>query len=338
MATTTSEITSKPPKRTYSRLKSRLKDAGFHSKFVERALVPSWWDEECKKELLGDFEFEVARFLGVPIEVVRDTQADLVIPPTGARLRAPKGTDTASMSASIFAAQEIAKAVVRNLSSAVPDFAPSAFPSNPLDLRERMPLVTFPHLLNYLWDHGVPVITVEELPKKKFKALACWAINRPVIVIGQKDDDHAKTLVNLAHEASHIGCGHVQADSFIVEGDSESEDNDTDIEREAWAYYHRLTMGTASSSWRAGAPQKGTDPSTALILLTRVAKEYSIDQSLLVHLWATSNQDFKMRAKLLYKLDTARGAQSAIKRRTRKSLNLEDVSRTDEALLQACLP
>src|SRR5690606_14554628 len=113
---------SKPPKRNFPGLKSRLKQAGFDGAFVEKVLVPSWWDAQCKKEMLGDFEFEVARFLNVSIQNVRDPAFELPRPATSAKLRAPKGVDTCAMSAAIFAAERIAEAVVRNLAPSVPAF------------------------------------------------------------------------------------------------------------------------------------------------------------------------------------------------------------------------
>ena len=63
--------------RTFESIVTRLRAAGYDWEALEPCLVPEWWDEACKREFIPELEFEVARLLACPIEVLRDPQAPL---------------------------------------------------------------------------------------------------------------------------------------------------------------------------------------------------------------------------------------------------------------------
>lgn len=335
-----SSAAQKAPKRTYTSLASRLKQIGFESKFVHCTLVPEWWDKDAKKELLSDFEFEVARFLRMPIEDVRNPEVALRIPDSNACLRSPKDTDKDSLRPAIYAATTIANAVVRNLKSSFPRYVP--LPISPEEFRSQMGgTCTLELLMTRLWMHGVPVVSIRELPNHKFKALATWAIDRPVIVIGKQDGMEPATLINLAHEVGHVAMGHISEGNAIVEGDDSKEDTDSPQEKEAWAYSTQLTTGVWRMNW-TDFQVFNEDKDYVQAVAQRIGNEHRIDPSLVIHLWAISSSNpqsaFGTRKYLLKVLNKFEGAQDQIRNWTKAALNLEDLSESDETLLRACLP
>lgn len=328
---------SRPPKRTFATLKKRLGEAGFKSAFVRSALLPDWWDKDCQKDSLSDIEFVVARFLQLPIELVRDPSARLQTPPqVSGRLRSPANTNTRSLVPAVHAANMIAAAVVRNLRPDVPAYTPLL--SDSLLFREKLGIPGFKGLLHSLWSHGVPVITVKELPSPKFRALACWAIDRPVIIIGKQDKAEPDTLINLAHEAGHVASGHISPVQAIVEGDVD--DRESPLEKEAWDYGNSLLAGHWYFDKLEDFPLGVTDAVPIKEAAERLSRERGVDPALLVHWWAKGHGQpahWGTKKYLLKVWNRSEDAQAYIRACTRSALGSEKVSETDETLLRACL-
>ena len=61
---------------SFKTLLRRLSKAGFERDFVQRAVLPDWWDERCADDprLVQDIEIRVARFLGLSISAVSDSR------------------------------------------------------------------------------------------------------------------------------------------------------------------------------------------------------------------------------------------------------------------------
>ncbi len=326
------------PKRTYTTLKKRLKLVGYDKKFVETFLVPEWWDHDCSKDakLLQSVEFEVARFLSTSIEVVRDPMAPLEIPQPKAFLRAPKNTDKSRLRPAIHFGQAVAKAVVRNLSDRVAPYRP--LPLDPFELRAEITQGKYPvslsRLLDALWAHGIPVISVKDLPTPKFKAMACFAEGRPVILIGTQDEDEPKALTNLAHETGHVAKGHVTEDVYMVDGEETSEGDDDTFEKEAWQYHHTLIFGHARFD-PAKDVAGDTGPQVREAVLA-FGKQHLVDAAFLAHRWARGRHS--VRKFVLVKLGKFSGAQGKIRKQMQEHLDLDEASETDHSRLQACLP
>lgn len=330
--------TERPPKRTFTTLKRRLKAVGFPAPFVHGAILPEWWDKDCEKDpsMLPHAEFEVARFLQLSVEDVRNPSAPLKVPEPSARLRAPKNVDERSLAASIHAARAMAGAAVRNLSSRTPEYKP--LPVDPEELRSLFldsgRYVSFSTLLRTLWGYGIPVLSPKELPSPKFRALACFAEGRPVIVLGKQDKDHPSALVNLAHEAGHVACGHVVEGTCTVDGENWS-DKDTDtLEGEAWDYFHGLLPVTPDVLPLA------MSVSHARAQVLAAASAQQADPGLLLHYWAQSDPANRSGLKkyVLKELGTFEGAQEAVRYLTHHYLDLEDAPESDLNRLRCCLP
>src|SRR3954447_18408510 len=96
----------------------RLSAAGFKPSFTETALLPDWWEPSCADDpsLMPDLEIRVARFLGAPLDLVRDPDAKLSAPRyAGAQLRRVRDLARDRLASAIHAALQIAGAVVRNM-------------------------------------------------------------------------------------------------------------------------------------------------------------------------------------------------------------------------------
>jgi len=338
----------KPPKRSYGRLSRRLEDAGFSKSFVRTALLPEWWTRECQADaaLLPQIEFGVARFLGVPLEVVRDPSQPLLVRDiTTARLRHAKGAERTKMLPAMHASLSVAGAVVRNLRD-VPPFA-----GLPLDARAWREELLLPHgseaiglrrLLLDLWQRGVPVVHLRSMPSPKFRGMACLAEGRPVILLGWGGDELPPFLIDVAHEAGHIACGHITDGTVFLDESGEGEgerdagaESGGDLElgqQEQEAIEHAAQL--LYSLRRKGVLPDFDDSEGLASMARRVGRRDRIDTGLLVRRWARQTGKDGMASAALRLLHQGRGARSLLRSQLAEHLDLEGASETDRRLLQ----
>ena len=96
----------------------RLSKAGFSHDFVQRAILPDWWDDHCAADprLLQNIEIRIARFLGQPLRTVTAPTGTLAPPRyPNAQLRRARGMHRDRLAPAMHAAIRIAAAAVRNL-------------------------------------------------------------------------------------------------------------------------------------------------------------------------------------------------------------------------------
>ena len=228
----------------------RLSQAGFKKDFVSRAVLPEWWGEDCADDptLLPDIEIRVARFLGVPLSIVRSPAA--VLRPrvaSGAQLRRVRDLDRDRLAPAIHTAMQVAGAVVRSMREPAP--SPAIPPCEGLAWRGELSAahaaVKLDNILSHLWQRGIPVVPMEGLPSPSFQGLSCVVENRPVIVISHKHDEPGRIAFLVAHEAGHIAAGDCATDQPVVDEEEEVLD-DSDIERAADRYATRVLVGDDS--------------------------------------------------------------------------------------------
>lgn len=329
---------------------------------MRAALLPEWWSNDVAKDprILSEAEFSVARFLQMPVAEVADPTKPLRVPSVeGARLRRPAGgVDDQSLAAPMHAALAIAKAVVRNLRN-IPDYEP--LPYSPSDLRTEVlgahEAITLRYLVGSLWDRGIPVVQLDELPSPRFRGMACVCSGRPMILLGQRNTQEPKVLINVGHEAGHIARNHVSEDAPQVDLDgggsgSLGQDFDLDLdsldggpwsieefiasedpatqEREANYYMKRLLLG--DEGWGAF----GDDSAPSAWTVRERARDHEVDAGLIVHFWQISAKKYKEGGGLLKELDKTHAGE-ILREYAEKYIDIDSASETDANLLRCVL-
>jgi hypothetical protein len=319
-------------KYTIRSLLRRLSKAGFSPEFIRRGILPDWWSSSCDEDpaLIGDIEFRIARFLGMSVDVLRDSQAVLRPPfPVGARLRRVKNSDANQFVPAIHAGVRIAEAVVRSLRE--PD-CPIRPP--PLDSRswwEELRLANgsadLASLAADLWARGIPVVHVEMLPPPKYQGMVCVVSHRPVVVLGRAHDEPPRLAFFIAHEAGHLVFGDCIETQPIVDAEDNVPD-DSDIETRADAYASAALCGGQAipnfdtTDWREVAN-----------CAAAFEAAHGVDAGTVVWSWAARTQHFlegQMALKALYR---SQGGQRILRDLFERHVNVEAASETDLDLL-----
>jgi hypothetical protein len=297
--------------------------------------MPDWWDERCSEDpqLLQDIEVRLARFLGVPLSLVRDTEAPLQsLPFPKAQLRHMKGVADHRLSPAIHSAMRIAEAVVRNFRERNRNPVPP--PIDPLAWRDGIvrarSVVTLDDLVDDLWKRGIPVIPIDVLPEPRFQGMACIVNDRPVILLGYKQDEPGRIAFVIAHEAGHIAEGHCTADKPVIDETDEIADN-ADIEKEAEHYATRVLVGHVSAQFVSNVDINFRDLARRAV---EIEANRGVDASALIFEWARQTRDY-MKATLAVKaLYRHVGARRKLRERFDRHVSLSNAAESDRALLR----
>ena len=217
----------------------RLKTVGFDRVFLQRAVLPDWWDDSfaANAATRSQIELHLAQRLGVPLAQLRDPSQPITLPGThDIRLkRATGGAKRDDIAPGMIVARRTVGIVLPHLRD-VP-----ALPAHLTvgDLRKwilaRHRVVDLPALLDAAWAHGIAVFHFAPLPTaaKKFAGMAYYEGKRPVVILATGYDAPARVAYYLAHEIAHILRGHVvPGGAMLADADFEKGRED-DEEREA---------------------------------------------------------------------------------------------------------
>lgn len=230
-------------------LYDRLKSHGLDRKYVHAAVLPDWWDDDLSSNASNRLmaEMSIARFLGVSLKRLRNSE-DGGLPLThDVRLKKSRNTETEEVAGAVAAASHVARLTAKMLE----DRLPFTGRRPALEIRNQLlarPECTWPdleNLVSYCWEHGIAVVHVTELPRKSksIDGLATFIGDRPVIVLASGRKGPAWLAFHLAHELGHIMCGHVKpGDSPLVDIKLDSA-TDEDQEREADQYAFEVLTG-----------------------------------------------------------------------------------------------
>ncbi len=320
-------------RQTFNTLLRRLSQAGYKNEFVRAAILPDWWEEACAEEpnLLQDFEIRVARFLSVPLATVSDPSIPLRAPAyPAAQLRRVRDINRDRLGPSIHTAMKVAEAAVRNLRNA--SNAPRIPPLDGLQWREetRRPgkAITLDDILADLWKRGIPVVPLNVLPAPRFQGMSCIVQNRPVILIGHKNDEPSRLAFLIAHEAGHIAAGDCVPDQPVVDEEEEIVDG-TNIERAADRYATRALVGGDKVPHVDGAHFK--DLAARAV---EIERETGADAGTIISAWAARTGDYT-KATLAWKaLYRSSGARVKILQYFNRHIDIEEAAETDRDLLR----
>ncbi len=314
----------------------RLSQAGFKNDFVRRAILPDWWDDTyaVQPDLLPEIEVRVARFLRASLADIRSPRT-AISPPhyANAQLRRVRDIDRDRLAPAIHSALRIGAAVVRSLRATVP--APQALPADPLAwhaqlLPERGPIMLH-HVLEDLWNRGIPVIPIDLLPSPSFQGIAGIIEGRPVILLGHRHEEPGRVAFFVAHEGGHIAGGHCSPDQPVLD---EAEDvvDESDIEQSADQYAMRALAGADRfPEVTAGAEFKQLAKEAFYLERTGGPEASSI-----IFSWAARTHDYTTATMAVKALFRGTGARRQLRMHFDRHVDLDAANESDRALLR-CL-
>ena len=316
---------------TWTILMRRLSKAGFERGFVERAILPEWWEKDCESDpdLMSDVDLRVARFLELPVATVRAPHAHLrprVDP--DAPLRRVRDLPRDRLAPAIYAALKIAEAVLRNLRN--PTLSVANLPRDAAVWRNQLASsgrVTLEAVLSDLWKRRIPVIPADSLPSPRFQGLAGFVQGRPVIVLGHKHDEPGRVAFVVAHEAGHITAGDCRPNRPVVDEQDEIVDT-SDMEKRADLFAVQTLVGTEAVPELRGHGFRE---------LAKAAVQYErntgADASVLIYSRARANGDYATASRAVAALYQSTGARTILRRHFDREVNLDAAPESDRRLL-----
>ena len=254
-------------------------------------------------DLLPEIDFRVARFLDVPLSVVRNVEAALMPPSySGSQLRRFRDIDRDRLGPAIHTAIQVAGAVIRNLR----DTGPAEI--LPIDALEWRRLLTpregrpvqLDDILRDLWNKGIPVVPLEVLPTPSFQGLVCIVDEHPVIVLGHRYDEPGRVAFLVAHEAAHITFGDCSADTLVLD-ENEAVQDDSEMEQAADRYAMRLLVGELTSGI---SEDEEMDAKSLAQKAVDLENQNGADASSIIYAWAAQTLNYAtatMAVKALYR-------------------------------------
>ena len=297
------------------------------------AILPDWWEDSCGQDpsLLPEIEIRVARFLGLSLSAVRDSESPLSSPTyPHAQLRRVRDIDRDRLAPAIHSALKIAAAVVRNLRhSERPVREP---PQDGFSWREQIvrsgPAVTLDDTLTDLWSRGIPVVPLSSIPTPNFQGLACIVEGRPVMLLGHKNDEPGRVAFAVAHEAGHIAAGDCTPGQPIVDEADEVFD-DGDMEQRADRFAIRVLVGSDTIPAIDGGDFR---------TLAKKASERELsigaDASAIIFAWARRSGDYSKASMAVKALYRASGGWRILREHFERNVDMTTASETDSTLLR----
>lgn len=241
-------------------LRARLSKVGVKSKFLDRVVLPEWW-EDSLAESEGGFREGVgyiAAHLGFNLSTLVDGTRPLAFSETK-RVKYKKAKDVTDDAVCL--ATHYALGVARAIAGGLTDAPAAADVPDPKEWRNSLlaisdkPWICLRHIVDTTWKLGIPIIHLRNIPEgvKKPDALTTMVGNRPVVVIFNVRKSPSWIAFILAHELGHIHRKHVKPGQTLVDEkiDKQAEEKE---EKEANDFASLLLtghtdLGLHSSSW-----------------------------------------------------------------------------------------
>jgi len=305
-----------------------LKKFGIDKKFIKDILLPDWWDDEIANTKAGYLQtidiisknlgMDLAKFVANPETISLKGNA-LIKFKTAKNINIP---DNLIWPKSL--AIRISELIEEVLSI---EFKP--LPDSALEIRkqiiENYKTLNLETLLDYLWNHGIPVLHISEFPKdvNKMDGMIINLFDRPIIIISKNRKHDAWLLFVLAHELGHFIKGHLtKSDNIIYDTDIENEQDNE--EREANEFAIELLTGSESPKFDI---QERIDSSFKLSNRVKaISKELKIDPGVIVLNFAYKTKNWALAEQTLKILDPKADAVEKIKEKIRQHFIFENTT------------
>lgn len=235
-------------------LYERLSQIGFQKKFIKGKALPDWWGKDC--ESTPGAVIEGATYISRRLNLELSSLLDINTEPRFKNLCQPKfkkqpKTKNQDLKVSHCLAARIAELTsyaCKTEYRAIDNYSVAEIRTQILSDRQYIDL---DGVLNFCWNHGIPVIHFNEFPTgvKKFHGMVAPFNKRPAIIISLQDNSFAKLLFIVLHELGHIYKKHVN-DSILIDEKVELEDSDEE-EVEANEFAVEVLFGQSNKSYNS---------------------------------------------------------------------------------------
>lgn len=233
-------------------LYKRLAQIGFNKKFVNKVALPDWWTNDC--ESTPGSVIEVAAYISRRLNIELGSLLDINVQPRFKNICQPKfkkqkNTKIEELKVSHYLPARIAELTAYACKTEYQPINHHSIVEIRTQILSGRQFIDLEGILNFCWNHGIPVIHVNEFPKgvKKFHGMVACFNQRPVIIVSLKDNSFAKLLFTVLHELGHIYRKHVNS-SILIDEKVELEDSDEE-EVEANEFAVELMFGQPNKSY-----------------------------------------------------------------------------------------
>lgn len=256
----------------------RLCDIGFNQHYVQENLLPSWWDDEAASSPTGLYQAMalISKRTGLSLVNLRSPEALLQLNSAACKFKKSVTTEESELKIAQSLSVQVAKLAAGAMSKPVnlPDSA-ATVRRHILDQGKRW--VSLASLVSYCWSIGIPVIYIAAFPErvKVMHGLATVLDNRPVVVIGRRQERSAWFLFDLAHELGHIVCGHIENNHMLV--DEEIREGATNDKEEREADQFAIDLICGNSQGRIISSTRPYTPESLVAQAKQVGEQKQID-------------------------------------------------------------
>lgn len=331
----------------------RLSNVHIDKAYVRRNVLPDWWEDEAayKPSGLAHAKLAIGKHLGVSIVKLMG-QEPLQLDMGGAKFKRRSNLTVDQVAPATHIGRQVAWMIAHatktpfvNLPSAHNlrrDIlgAGSLASSRAAGTKKWLGLK---ELVGFAWDHGIPIVRIQELPKeaKRPDGLVVMVEGRPVIVLFSQRSEAAWLLFDIAHELGHIALGHLEGKECLVDGELGEQLKTTDQEEQE-ANDFALTVLTGMSEHLDFYPPTSAIsglPSVKARGLAKRARDYGnahrIDPGHVLLSFAWKHRDFFSYAMAALKeLPASMTSIDSINARLMKGVDFSKISPDSLVILQ----
>ncbi len=305
-----------------------LKKFGIDKKFIKDILLPDWWDDEIANTKAGYLQTIdiISKNLGMDL-------ASFVANPETISLKGNavikfKTAKNVNIPANLIWPKSLALRI-SELIEEVLSIDVKPLPNNALEIRDQVienyKTLNLETMLDYLWNHGIPVLHISEFPRdvNKMDGMIINLFDRPIIIISKNRKHDAWLLFVLVHELGHFIKGHLSNSGNIIY-DTDIENEQDSEEQEANEFAIELLTGSESPIFDI---QESIDSSFKLSNRVKaISKELKIDPGVIVLNFAYKTKKWPIAEQTLKVIDPKADAVEKIKDKMRRYSNFENTT------------
>lgn len=242
-------MTTIPP--VIRRLSERLRGIDPVLSYSISEFIPEWWDERLNNSpgAVQQLLLSICKSTNLDAQSAMNESAELCMKDIACCFKHAVNKTPEDLTA--------ASGVIHSLATTVAAVTTTEYTSIPKAKKVRAaildsgkPWVDLEALVDYCWQHGIPVLYVPKLPvSKKMDAVVTDINGRPVIVLTKKCKHASQLLFLLSHELGHIAHGDLTNGVSIIETAVENLADVDAQEKKATAFALKLLTGNAKTAF-----------------------------------------------------------------------------------------